>query len=272
MAHGATSTWTSENPPSPAFPPPPSCEEEDLEGLHMNMNQGPLSPDRQVHSVPHNYEKEETPQDNNYQPQGQLQYGDVSMDEDENDPPEDQKKAEALLKEAMGLKESPATYVPKSPKYVRDSEDEGVQDLSDDDIEAPYLAPHRNLEQGHATQDIQATTSNQKCLQASTSDQECLQATRSVHKQPGVSASDQKCLQASTSNQECLQVTRSVHKQPGVSASDQKCLQAFTSDQECLQATRSVHKQPGVSASNQKCLQAPTSNQECLQATRSVYK
>ena len=156
VAHGATSTWTSENPPSPAFPPPPSCEEEDLEGLHMNMNQGPLSPDGLVHSVPHNYEKEKTPQDNDYQPQGQLQYEDVSMDEDENDPPEDQKEAEAPLKEAMGLRESPATYVPKSPKYVRDSKDKGTQDLSDDDIEAPHLAPNRNLEQGHAKQDIQA--------------------------------------------------------------------------------------------------------------------
>ena len=78
------------------------------------------------------------------------------MDEDENDPPEDQRKATALPKEAMGLKESPATYVPKSPKCMRDSKDEGAQDLSDDDIEAPYLAPQRNPEQGHATQDIQA--------------------------------------------------------------------------------------------------------------------
>ena len=39
---------------------------------------------------------------------------------------------------------------------MRDSEDEGAQDLSDDDIEAPYLAPQRNPEQGHAIQDIQA--------------------------------------------------------------------------------------------------------------------
>ena len=105
---------------------------------------------------PHNYEEEETPQDNDYQPQGQLQYEDVSMDEDEDDPPEDQRKATALPKEAIGLKESPATYIPKFPKYVRDSEDEGAQDMSDDDIEAPYLAPQRNPEQGLATQDIQA--------------------------------------------------------------------------------------------------------------------
>ena len=156
VAHGTTSTWTSENPPSPAFPPPPSCKEEDLEGLHMNMDQGPRSSDGLAHNAPHNYEEEETPQDNDYQPQGQLQYEDVLMDEDENDPPEDQRKATALPKEAIGLKESPATYVPKSPTYVRDSEDEGAQDLSEDDIEAPYLAPQRNPEQGLATQDLQA--------------------------------------------------------------------------------------------------------------------
>ena len=152
VAHGATSTWTSENPPSPAFPPPPSCEEEDLEELHMNKDQGPWSSD-----APHNYEEEEeTPQDDDYQPQGQLPYEDVSMDEDEDDSPEDLRKATALPKEAIGLKESPANYVPKSPKYVRDSEDEGAQDLDDDDIGTPYLAPQRNPEQGLATQDIQA--------------------------------------------------------------------------------------------------------------------
>ena len=154
VAHGATSTWTSENPPSPAAPLPP-CEE-DLEGHHMNMDQGPQSPDGQAHNAPHNYEEEETPQDNDYQPQGQLQYEDVSMDADKNDLPEDQRKATAMPKEAMGLKVCPATYVPKSPKYVRNSKDEGAQDLSDDDIEAPYLALQRNPEQGLASQYIQA--------------------------------------------------------------------------------------------------------------------
>ena len=151
VARGATSTWTSENPPSPAFPPPPSCKEEDLEELHMNKDQGPQSS-----NAPHNYEEEETPQNDDYQPQGQLPYEDVSMDEDEDDSPEDLRKATALPKEAIGLKESPATYVPKSPKYVRDSEDEGAQDLDDEDIGTPYLAPQGNPEQGLATQDIQA--------------------------------------------------------------------------------------------------------------------
>ena len=151
VVHGATSTWTSENPPSLAFPPPPSCKEEDLEELHMNKGQGPRSS-----NAPHNHEKEKTPQDNDYQSQGQLQYEDVSMDEDEGDSPEDLRKATALLKEAIGLKESPANYVPKSPKYARDSEDEGAQDLDDYDTETPPLATPGSPEQGLATQDIQA--------------------------------------------------------------------------------------------------------------------
>ena len=119
VAHGAASTWSCEKIPSPAFPPPPSYEE-DMEG--PNVAQSPQSPDGQEHHVPHNYEEEEASPDNDYQPQEQLQYDDVSMDEGEDDLPEDQREATALpeaTKEAMGLKESPAAYVPKSPKYVR---------------------------------------------------------------------------------------------------------------------------------------------------------
>ena len=67
----------------------------------MNKDQGPRSSDGQAHNAPHNYEGEETPQDNDYQPQGQLPYEDVSMDEDEDDPPEDLRKAAALPKEAI---------------------------------------------------------------------------------------------------------------------------------------------------------------------------
>ena len=117
----------------------------------MNKDQGP-----RISDAPHNHEKEKTPQDNDYQTQGQLQYEDVSMDEDEEDSPEDLRKATALPKEAIGLKESPANYVHKSPKYVRDSEDEGAQDLDDYDTETPHLATPGSPEQGLATQDIQA--------------------------------------------------------------------------------------------------------------------
>ena len=150
-AHGAASTWTSENPPSLAFPPPPSCEEEDLEELHISQDQGPRSPD-----APQSNGKEKDSQDNNYQPQGRSQYEDVSMDEDEEDSPEDLRRAIALPKEAIGLKESPANYVPKPPRYVRDSEDEGAQDLEDYDTETQHLATPGSPEQGLATQDIQA--------------------------------------------------------------------------------------------------------------------
>ena len=59
----------------------------------MNKDQGPRSSD-----APLNYEEEETPQYDNYQPQGQLPYKDVSMDEDEEDSPEDLRKATALPK------------------------------------------------------------------------------------------------------------------------------------------------------------------------------
>ena len=57
----------------------------------------------------------------------------------------------------MGIKASPAAYVPQSPKYIRDSEDEGAQDLnSDEDIEAPYLAPRKKSNSEHTRQDMQA--------------------------------------------------------------------------------------------------------------------
>ena len=111
VARGATSTWTSENLPSPAAPPPP-CEE-DLEGLHMNMDQGPQSPDGQAHNAPHNYEEEETPQDNDYQPQGQLQYEDVSMDADENDLPEE---SYSPAKGSHGIKSESGHICPQIPK------------------------------------------------------------------------------------------------------------------------------------------------------------
>ena len=74
--------------------------------------------------------------------------------------PEDQRGAQALPlapREVMGIKASPAAYVPQLPKYIRDSEDEGAQDLdSDEDIEAPYLAPRKKSNSEHTQQDMQA--------------------------------------------------------------------------------------------------------------------
>ena len=40
----------------------------------MNKDQVPQSSDGQAPNAPHNYEEEETPRDNDYQPQGQLPY------------------------------------------------------------------------------------------------------------------------------------------------------------------------------------------------------
>ena len=85
------------------------------------------------------------------------------MDEEEEEErglPADQRGAQALPlapREAMGIKASPAAYIPQSPKYIRDSEDEGAQDLnSDEDIEAPYLAPRKRFNSEHTQQDMQA--------------------------------------------------------------------------------------------------------------------
>ena len=79
----------------------------------MNMDQSPQSPEGQAHNAPHNYEEEETPQDNDYQPQGQLQYEDVSMDEDKNDPPEENY---SLAKRSHGIKRESSHVRPQIPK------------------------------------------------------------------------------------------------------------------------------------------------------------
>ena len=81
-------------------------------------------------------------------------------EEEEEELPEDQRGAQALPvapREAMTIGASPAAYAPQSPRYIRDSEDEGAQDLDiDEDIEAPYLAPKKKSNSEHAQQDIQA--------------------------------------------------------------------------------------------------------------------
>ena len=67
-------------------------------------------------------------------------------------PPQDLRRAEVQEDQrvAHGATSTWTSENPPSPP------DEGAQDLSEDDIEAPYLAPQRNPEQGLATQDIQA--------------------------------------------------------------------------------------------------------------------
>ena len=118
-----------------------------MERPNPEDDQSPQSPDGQAYDGPQFHYEEEAPQESG--PQPQPQYEDISMDEEEGELPEDQRGAQALPlapREAMGIKASPAAYVPQSPKYIRDSEDEGAQDLdSDEDIEAPYLAPKKKL-------------------------------------------------------------------------------------------------------------------------------
>ena len=151
-----TEAWPKEQHPlgqvkgPPALPFHPTSYEEAMERPHPEDDQSPQSPDGQAYDGPQSHYEEEAPQESG--PQPQPQYEDISMDEEEEEKgelPEDQRGAQALPlapREAMGIKASPAAYVPQSPKCIRDSEDEGAQDLnSDEDIEAPYLAPQKEI-------------------------------------------------------------------------------------------------------------------------------
>ena len=159
VAQGAMSTWTSERSPSPFFPPPPPCEEA-MERPNPEDDQSPQSPDEQAYDNIQSRGKEEAPQDGGPQPQEGPQYENISMDEEEDELPEDQQGAQALSvapKEAMGIKASPAAYAPQSPKYIRDSDDKGMQDSdSDEDTEAPCLSPRKNSDSEHTQQDLNA--------------------------------------------------------------------------------------------------------------------
>ena len=112
VAQGATSTWTSERLLSPCFPPSPPCEEA-MERPNPEDDQSPQSPDEQAYDKSQSSGKEEAPQDGRPQPQEGPQYENISMDEEEDELPEDQQAALALPvapREAMGIKASPAAY------------------------------------------------------------------------------------------------------------------------------------------------------------------
>ena len=123
-------------------------------------DQSPQSPDGQAYDKSQSHGKEDAPQDGGPQPQEEPQYEDISMDEEEDELPEDQQGAQAISlapKEAMGIKASPAAYAPQSPKYIRDSDDEGMQDSdSDGDTEAPCLSPRKSSDSEHTPQDLNA--------------------------------------------------------------------------------------------------------------------
>ena len=65
--------------------------------------------------------------------------------------------AEAPAKEGMGIAVGPEEYLPASPRYVRDGEDDADdQNMDEDeDVEAPFLAPKDDLTSG-TPQDVQA--------------------------------------------------------------------------------------------------------------------
>ena len=131
-----------------------------MERPNPEDDQSPQSPDGQAYDKSQSRGKEDAPQDGGSQPQEETQYEDISMDEEEDELPEDQQGAQTLPgvpKEAMGIKASPAAYAPQSPKYIRDSDDEGIQDPdSDEDTEAPCLSPRKNSDSEHTQQDLNA--------------------------------------------------------------------------------------------------------------------
>ena len=113
VAQGATSTWTSERPPSLFFPPPPPCEEA-MERPNPEDDQSPQSPDGQAYDKSQSHGKEDGPQ-----PQEEPQYEDISMDEEEDELPEGQQGAQALPvapQRGHGNKGQPSSICPSITK------------------------------------------------------------------------------------------------------------------------------------------------------------
>ena len=92
--------------------------------------------------------------------------GEDSNIEDDQDPQEraseqmeseEPATVEAPAKEGMGLAVGPGEYLPVSPRYVRDGEDDtDDQDTDEDeDVEAPFLAP-KDDPTSRTPQDVQA--------------------------------------------------------------------------------------------------------------------
>ena len=86
---------------------------------------------------------------------------------------------EAPAKEVMGIAVGPEEYLPASPRYVRDGEDDtDDQDTDkDEDVEAPFLAP-KDDPTSRTPQDVQAallslkgSTATAKDPQVSSSDE-----------------------------------------------------------------------------------------------------
>ena len=87
---------------------------------------------------------------------------------------------EAPAKEGMGIAVGPEEYLPASPSYVRDGEDDAYdQDTDEDeDVEVPFLAPKDDPTSTKTPQDVQAAllflegnTATAKDSQVSSSDE-----------------------------------------------------------------------------------------------------
>ena len=65
---------------------------------------------------------------------------------------------EAPAKEGMGIAVGPEEYIPASPRYVRDGEDDADDQDTDEDeeVEAPFLVPKDDPTLTRTQQDVQA--------------------------------------------------------------------------------------------------------------------
>ena len=111
---------------------PPTYEEgkQSLGRAPIQQDLGPFSPISLSSSlVPYEDDSPSTPEEEEQQP---------VMEERMEDEGGDIVAEETIMKEH---EEAKAEYVPKSPQYMPANEDEEEEMSSDEDIEAPYLAP-----------------------------------------------------------------------------------------------------------------------------------
>ena len=69
---------------------------------------------------------------------------------------EESAMVEAPAKEGMGIAVGPEEYIPASPSYVREGEDDADDQDMDENVEAPFLAPKDDPTLTRTPQDVQA--------------------------------------------------------------------------------------------------------------------
>ena len=86
---------------------------------------------------------------------------------------------EAPAKEGMGIAVGPEEYIPASPRYVTDGEDDADdQDMDkNEDVQAPFLAPKDDPTLTRTPQDVQATLLSLKGNTATEKTHRCHQVT-----------------------------------------------------------------------------------------------